>query len=152
VSPLSLKGIVLGGITDIVATNIVAFPIVIVAALQADAVNLPKEEQTRAVIDTLQGTPSLFVTQLVLGALCSVLGGYVAARIAKRSPLLNGALSAFLCVGFGLYSLVARADALGPWSHPGFLLLSPALGAMGGWLWQRRRQSKDTTGITPVAA
>jgi lysozyme family protein len=149
---LSVKGIVLGGITDIVATNIVAFPIIIIAALRANALDLPKEEQTRAVIDTLQSTPSLFVTQLVLGALCSMLGGYVAAKIAKRGPLLNGALSAFLCVGFGLYSLVAKTDALGPWAHAGFLVLSPALGAVGGWLWQRRRQSKGTSGVTPVAA
>lgn len=48
--------------------------------------------------------------QLLLGALCSVLGGYVAARLAARSELVNGALSAFLCIAFGLYALATRPD------------------------------------------
>jgi hypothetical protein len=148
-SQFSLKGVALGGVVDIVATNLLALPVVILAGLQANVAALPKEEQTRAVIDTLQGTPSLYATQLVLGALASILGGYVAAKVAKRGPLLNGALSAFLCVGSGVYTMIARTDTMGPWSHAGFLILSPVLGAFGGWLWERR-QSRIR--VTPVAA
>jgi hypothetical protein len=139
-SPVSLKGVVLGGIVDIVATNIAAIPLVVLAATRANVLSLPREQQTPAVVETLQNTPSLYFTQLVLGALCSILGGYVAARIARRSPILNGALSAFLCVGFGLYAFATKADALGPWAHAGFLLGSPGLGALGGYLYARRRQ------------
>jgi hypothetical protein len=139
-SQVSLKGVVLGGIVDIVATNIAAIPLVVLAAARSNAMSLPQEQQTAAVVETLQNTPSLYFTQLVLGALCSILGGYVAARIAKRSPLLNGALSAFLCVGFGLYAFATKADAIGPWAHAGFLLGSPAFGALGGYLYARRRQ------------
>jgi hypothetical protein len=148
-SQLSLKGIVLGGVVDIVATNVLALPVVILAGMQANVAALPKEAQTRAVIDTLQGTPSLYVTQLVLGALASVLGGYVAAKVAKRHAILNGALSAFLCVGSGVYAMIAKTDAMGPWSHAGFLILSPVLGALGGWLWERR-QSRIR--VTPAVA
>jgi hypothetical protein len=86
----------------------------------------------------VQRTPSLYFTQLALGALASVLGGYVAARLAKRGAVLNGALSAFLCVGFGVYAMFTKPDAMGPWAHVGFLVVSPMLGAVGGWLWERR--------------
>jgi hypothetical protein len=135
----SPKGVVLGGVVDIVATNVLVVPVVIFAAMQASIAAVPKEEQTRAIIALLQGSPSLFVTQLVLGALASILGGYVAAKVAKRGPVLNGALSAFLCVGFGVYAMVAKTDTMGPWAHGGFLVLSPLLGAFGGWLWERRK-------------
>jgi hypothetical protein len=148
-SQLSLKGVVLGGVVDIVATNVLALPVVIFAGVRANIAALPQEEQTRAVIDTLQGTPSLYVTQLVLGALASILGGYVAAKVAKRGAVLNGALSAFLCVGFGVYAMVAKTDAMGPWAHAGFLVLSPVLGAFGGWLWERQQSSMR---VTPAAA
>lgn len=148
-SRVSVKGVVLGGLVDIVATNIVAFPVIIVAALRANAMALPKEQQTPAVMQALQNTTSLFVTQLILGGLCSILGGYIAARVARREALLNGALSSFLCVGFGLYSFITKVDAFGPWAHVGFLVTSPLLGALGGWLWARRR---SRAGLSPAAA
>jgi peptidoglycan/LPS O-acetylase OafA/YrhL len=145
---LSVKGIVVGGVVDIVATNVLALPVVIVAGIQANIAALPREQQTRAVIDTLQGTPSLYATQFVLGALASVLGGYVAAKVAKRGALLNGALSAFLCVGSGVYAMAAKTDAVGPLAHVGFLIASPLLGALGGWLWERRQSRLR---VTPAA-
>ena len=42
----------------------------------------------------------------LVGAACSVLGGYVAARIAKRDEILNTAVSSFLCVGMELYAML----------------------------------------------
>jgi len=147
---VSIKGVVLGGIIDIVATNIAALPVVILAGLRASVHTLPKDQQTRTVIETLQNTPSLYLTQMVVGGLCSILGGYVAARIAKRGAILNGALSAFLCVASGVYPFVTKADSLSPWAHAGFFLLSPALGALGGYLWEWRQATKKQ--ITPAAA
>ena len=44
----------------------------------------------------------LFISSPILGGLCSVLGGYVAARIAKHDELLKGELSSILCVASGL--------------------------------------------------
>jgi hypothetical protein len=148
-SQVSVKGVVIGGVTDIVATNIAALPVVVIAAMQAGVHTLPKAEQAKATADALQNTPSLFLATMFLGMLCSVLGGYVAARIAKRGAVLNGALSAFLCIGFGVYALVAGTNTVSPWMHAAAFLLSPALGALGGYLWEWRQIAKR---ITPAAA
>ena len=74
----------------------------------------------------------------ILGALCSVLGGYVSARIAKHHEILNGALSSILCIGFGVYALFSGSAADQVGLHLVFLPLSPALGAFGGYLSSRR--------------
>jgi hypothetical protein len=63
-----------------------------------------------------------------------VLGGYVSARIAKHDELLNGALSSILCVGSGMYAVVSGSAADDLLMHLFFLPLSPALGALGGFL------------------
>jgi len=147
-SQISVKGVVVGGVIDIVATNIAALPVVVIAAMQAGVHTLPKAEQAKATTDALMNTPSLFLAAMFLGMLCSILGGFVAASIAKRDALLNGGLSAFLCVGFGLYALVAGTNTVSPWLHAAAFLLSPALGALGGYLWAWRQ----TTKVTPAIA
>jgi len=161
---LSPLGVLVGGVTDIVATNIAAMPVAIVAGIKAVAstpnfVQLPKDQQTRALLETMQQTPSLHVASLVLGAACSVLGGYVAGRLAKRGELLNGALSALFCVGLGVYGAATGKGAAGtgPLQHAFFLVASPALGALGGYLSLRRRRSRGDdqqplTGSTTAAA
>jgi hypothetical protein len=77
-----------------------------------------------------------------LGGLCSVLGGYVSARIAKHDEILNGALSSILCIGFGVYALLGGGAAGHSALHLIFLPLSPALGALGGYLSSRRNARK----------
>jgi hypothetical protein len=79
------------------------------------------------------------VSSSILGALCSVLGGYVSARIAKHDEVLNGALSAILCVGIGVYAVLSGSAASHLGLHLVFLPLSPALGALGGYLSSRRK-------------
>jgi len=64
------------------------------------------------------------VSSIILGALCSVLAGYVSARIAKHDEVLNGALSSILCVVGGLYSVLSGSAAL----HLALLPLGPVLG------------------------
>jgi hypothetical protein len=79
---------------------------------------------------------------MALGCLCSVLGGYVAARIAKHDLLLNGALSSFLCLASGLYAIFfARHEDIQVWKIILGEILSPSLGLAGGYLCllQKRR-------------
>ena len=58
----------------------------------------------------------------------------VSARIANHDELLNGALSSILCVGSGMYAVISGSAADDLWMHLVFLPLSPALGALGGFL------------------
>ena len=135
---LSWKGVVLGGITDIVATNIAVIPLAIVAAMGTDVTSLPEAERGKALIAVMHASLGFQMTGWVLGAMCSILGGYVAARLAKRSELLNGALSAYFCVGVGVYSIVAGHSATPLWQHLVAFVGSPILGGLGGYLWVRQ--------------
>ena len=130
----SWKGVVLGGITDIVATNIAAFPLAIVAAIGTDLTSLPKAERGKALVAVMHASLGFQMTGWVLGAMCSILGGYVAARIAKRGEVMNGALSAYLCVGIGVYSVIAGHSATPLWQQLVAFVGSPLLGAYGGYL------------------
>ncbi|CCE01720.1 hypothetical protein BRAS3809_530008 [Bradyrhizobium sp. STM 3809] len=72
------------------------------------------------------------------GGACSVLGGYVAARIAEHDALLNGALSSILSVGSGTYAVFSGSAADDLLMHIVFLPLSAALGTLGGYLRSRQ--------------
>jgi hypothetical protein len=81
------------------------------------------------------------------------LGGYVAARLARRGEVVNGALSAYLCVGLGIVSWVTGSASLPAWQHVVAFVVSPALGAVGGYLRLKQVRSADNRSIpTPVPA
>ncbi len=146
---ISITGVLTGGVVDIVATNVAAIPIVGYVIATSGIGNLPKTQQTAAVMVAIKASVGLYLTLGVLGALCSVLGGYVAAVLARRAEVFNGALSAYLCVGFGLWTLLLGQGQLP--TRLGILLLplSPALGALGGYLRAeqvRRRAGAAATG------
>jgi hypothetical protein len=90
-----------------------------------------------SITEILKSSNLFFVSSSILGGLCSVLGGYVAARIAKHDELLNGGLSSILCVGSGVYALVSGSAAGHLWLHLAYLPLSVALGTFGGLLRAR---------------
>jgi hypothetical protein len=129
---VSIRGVVVGGITDIVATVILTFPLVLyVIADLTDTLNDPLQA---AVTATIQGSPLLYGLESVIGLACSVLGGYVAARVAKHDELLNGFLASSLPVALGVYSLATANDS-GPLLVPVLLLMaSPLCSGFGGHL------------------
>jgi MFS family permease len=141
----SVVGVLVGGIADIVASNIISIPLVIVAMLSVD-LTLPPEKLSPAIMAAIRESPGLFTLAFIFGAACSILGGYVAAWIARRRHVVIGALSSYLCFGIGVYSLIAGSGQMPLWLHAVLLLLSPALGGIGGYLRQRRmmRSGGDT--------
>ncbi len=142
---VSLKGVIVGSVTDIVATNLITIPLVIYVAISHNLTAIPKDQISSVLMQTLLNEPVLFSTQLFLGSLCSMLGGYVSARIAKYHELLNGALAAFLCVGSGLYALFFGSVSAPLWQHLISFIASPALSAFGGYLRLRSVRSKINT-------
>jgi len=149
-SKVSLKAVVVGAITDIVSTNIAMIPILIYfVATRIDFARLPHDQVQPAISAALQSQGPLFVIGLVVGALCSVLGGYVGARLATHDEMLNGSLTSFLCVAIGLYSL-SRGNASGslPLQLLGFIS-SPALGLLGGYLRVLQKRTAATT-LQPI--
>jgi hypothetical protein len=90
----------------------------------------------------IHGNVPLYVGQLLVGLACSVLGGYVAAWLAKHDELLNGGLSCFLCVALGIYTMASGKDSNALWVQILMLLASPALALFGGDLMRRQRQRR----------
>ena len=121
---ISLKGVAIGNITDIAATYLIIIPLMVYFSI---SLGKPPAE-------ILKENTVHYYSYAILGGLCSVLGGYVSARIAKHDELLNGALSSILCVGSGMYAVISGGAADDLLTHLVFLPLSPALGALGGFL------------------
>ena len=131
---ISLKGVVIGNIVDIVSTTIAVLPIMMYILISAG----PSRHTADSVAQVLMASSVFWVSSIVLGALCSVLAGYVSARIAKHDEVLNGALSSILCVAGGVYSAFSGSAAL----HLFLLPVGPVLGALGGYLYSRQNPKR----------
>ena len=132
---VSFKGVAIGNIADIASTNVVLLPVMIYIAASS---GLPPDRLANSASAILKESTSFLVWSSILGGLCSVLGGYVSARIAKHDEVLNGGLSSILCIGSGVYALLSGGASGHPWLHLLYLPLSPVLGALGGFLRVRQ--------------
>jgi hypothetical protein len=137
---VSSIGVLIGAVTDIVATNLFTLPIGACVMIAGGILNVPKGQQQAATLAALHANVVLYGAVMLIGGACSILGGYVAAWIAKRSEMLNGALSSFLCVAFALYAIVTGKADEPLWLAICMLPISPALGAAGGYLRRAGRQ------------
>jgi hypothetical protein len=151
VAKISLKGVAVGGIVDVVATNIAAIPLIAYAMRSIDLTHAPRDQATAAVLAAIHASPGLGTAQFLIGTACSAFGGYVAAWLAKHDELLNGALSAWFCIASGLYGLAsvhAASDMV--WLQAADFVLAPAAGLAGGYLRrvQARNRRTSTAGST----
>jgi hypothetical protein len=134
---ISFLGVIVGGVVDIASSSIAGITLGIVLVMLHPVAH-QSAEQIRA---TLQNSPALFWSGEVVGLLGSVLGGYVAALLAKHDELLNGALSSWLCIGIGLVSL-AGVFAGGDVLQTLFAIAVSPLAAMAGGLLRRRQTAR----------
>jgi hypothetical protein len=136
---ISPKGVLIGGIVDVLSSSLLGVPLAIYAASKVDLAHTPKEQLASAIAAVSHATPWLYGTQLLLGLACSVLGGYVGAWLANRDERLNGAASSFLCVAIGIYSIASGKDSHALWVQILMLISAPVCGYIGGFLRLRQR-------------
>jgi hypothetical protein len=140
-SKVSIPGVAVGGVVDILASNALSVPLAVYLASKINLNQVPENQIPDQMLGLLHANPGLYALQLLIGVACTVLGGYVAALIARREQVLNGALASFLCVAFGVYAIVSGKSADPTAIQVSLIVLSPILGAAGGWLrlkqWQR---------------
>jgi hypothetical protein len=137
-----------GGVVDIVSTTLFTLPISVYATLTSGALHLPPDRQQAAIVAALHANAPLYALNFAIGSACSVLGGFVAASITKRNQVLVGALSAFLCIGSGVYALASGGSSDPLWVVLATMPLSAVLGAAGGFL----RGRIDARRLTPSTA
>ena len=132
---ISVKGVIAGSVVDIVGTNIWLLVVSIYLAVERQLYALPPAERLN-VLHGLHDEPIVQAFDVVVGAVFSIAGGYLAARIAAHHERLNGTLTSFFGVSFSLLSV--GSVSIG-WSIYG-ILGTPMLGLLGGYLylWQKR--------------
>jgi hypothetical protein len=124
---VSIKGVLFGGITDVGLSMILGMPIGIYAGLKVSIAHTPTAQVHSAVLAILH-RPEVYLTELIIGFACSVLGGYVAATLARHDEILNGCLSSILCVLEGIWTIWTGQISDPIWQQLLLLIASPALG------------------------
>jgi CHASE2 domain-containing sensor protein len=138
---VSIFGVLVGGVVDVVSTVVTGLPFSLYVALKVDPAQRVGPHASQAVSAALHANVPLRVAGLLVGLLCSVLGGYVAATIAKRYERLNGTLSCYLCVGLGILSISLGLSKDPLWQQGLLMLASPAFAFVGGDLRARQLRS-----------
>jgi hypothetical protein len=139
---VSIKAVLIGGVVDVVSSVVLGLPFALYAILKVDLSHTPNARASAAVTAAIHGNVPLYVAQLLVGLACSVLGGYVAAWLAKHDELLNGSLSSVLCVALGIYTISTGKDSNPHWLQVLLLIASPLLALLGGDLMRRLRRSR----------
>jgi hypothetical protein len=142
---LSILAVLAGGVVDVVSSVLLGIPFGIYALFKVHAADIPKDQLPSAVAAVMHHGPVYFGEMLV-GFACSVLGGYVAARLSGHDELLNGCLASFLCVALGILALIAgkESDPIG--QQIMFLIASPLLSLLGGFLRLKQRLAAAQAG------
>jgi hypothetical protein len=150
IKDISPKAVLIGAATDVVATNIAMAPIIVMFLLRYAPTHMAPAQQTTAFTGALATEPTLYLAALVLGSAASVLGGWVAARSARRAETLHGALSAIMCVGCGIYGAIRYPAAASLSEHLALIVLAPCLGAVGG-AFRKRQDARPSLASNPAA-
>lgn len=125
-SDIKLKAVVAGAVLDNATT---LFLMTLLAAALAST-GIPESE-----VMSRMKSPSGLLLGLILGLGCTVLGSYVAGRVAKQREVLHGALVAV--VGMAV-ALIFRGSGDPAWFDiAGFTAMLPA-GMAGGYLARKR--------------
>jgi len=101
---ISLLAVIVGGVVDVALSSILGLLLGVYVITSRGWTQIPREQLSRALAAVLHEDLLLSAAQLAIGFGCSVLGGFVAASIAKRRKLYNGLLASWLCVIIGLFS------------------------------------------------
>lgn len=131
---LSPKAIILGAFVDVGSSIVLGIPLVYYVLTDIGISGAPGSAAESGVIAAIHSSPVLRPLQLVLGCACSILGGYVAARIAGRDQLVNALLASWLCIGMGIYSIVAGKGADSLWLQAALMVVTLACYALGGYI------------------
>jgi hypothetical protein len=133
--------VLIGGVTNIVAANLLEIPIAVYVMTTTAVLDLPGAVRKAVYLDALHANPALFALSLMTWGLSPILGGYVAARISADNKVVVGALSSWTCIALAANALVHGLSEQPIWQFLVWLPGSPLLGALGGYITQRTPRS-----------
>ena len=139
---LAIRSIFVGGLVDLFASNFFGTisQVVVLLILSIDHTSLEDAPAaTRAIVN---GNTAFFGAQLIIGSLCSLLGGYLAARLARHDMRLNGALSSVPSLVAGGVVIAIGHNPEHFIQHLLILPVKPIFGYAGGYLREHQLRSK----------
>lgn len=130
---LSFKGIIVAALLVLVLDTIAGIGMMAFMGGSAFKEGMT-EQQTNDVIAALTLNTNLLLGSVILGTFATIVGGYVAARLAKKEPLLNAGVIGVLGIILG----VLLAENYPLWFNVlGFVSVLPAA-LLGGHLARSR--------------
>ncbi len=138
---VKIRPIIIGAVVDYVATYalITLYLIVYYIKDPLEKGGMPEEAFEKALKEMISSQEGLLAL-IVIGALCTVLGGYLAGRLAKSEEVKHGALvgAVSLIIGIVQTGMAGEASPIPYWHELlGYILAIPA-GALGGSFAQGR--------------
>jgi hypothetical protein len=128
-------GVLLGAVVDVVGSLVFGFSFAIAAVIILHHFHVPHAVVLRSV--------TLCAIEVLIGLGFSVLGGYVAAWVAKHDELLNGCLASFLCVAWGAWTFATEHESTSLWWQLLLLIAGPVFSLLGGYLRLRKSRGRD---------
>jgi hypothetical protein len=141
-SRISVKAILVGGGVDVVTSFLLGIPFVIYGMAKFRPTRTSSGQVPTNLAIAMHADVPLYTSQILVGLACSVLGGYIAARLAKNNELLNAGLSSFLCVSIGIYAISSGKDLDAQWVQILVLIAGPVCAVGGGLLRCLQRPSR----------
>jgi hypothetical protein len=126
-----MKGVLLGVIADIVGSTIFKMVMLVIFAGNVATEGMSNEELNEAMLTVSQGEKFLMAT-MVAGLICTIIGGYVAARVAKKSIYLNAGAVGLVGVSVW-FGFVYSGETLSWYDSIDVTLIIPAA-LLGGYL------------------
>jgi len=131
---ISLVAIVAGGFVDILLTAVIGATFLMYAGSSRGLWHGWGAPSVRASAEAIYASPALYAAELGIGLFCSIVGGFVAASIAKQRRILNGTLASWLCIGTGIVGLLGGHHHESTAMTLGLITLIPLCYSAGAWL------------------
>jgi putative membrane protein (TIGR04086 family) len=141
-SGIQILPIVAGAVVDYIATFVGAVLYMGFFYMGDPEKSAGSEKAAEQAFQEMLAAPEGLLTMFLIGILGTVLGGYVAGRLAKNEEIKHGALVGAVGIILGLVqSSMTATSAVPPWyEFLGYVLMIPA-GALGGSIAQGRAKS-----------
>jgi len=138
-SSISIKAIAIGSLIDIGGSMLTGGVYTFVYAILLASENVPPEEMQRRVL----ADPAYYIITLIMGLAFMVLGGYVAARIARAREIMHAFWVGVVAIGISLLFLSGADTSMYPaWYLPVSFGLTVPAAVLGGYVAQRRAIAK----------
>jgi hypothetical protein len=133
---ISIKGVILAIVVVLILDTIAGMVTMAIFVSHSVKEGMTKQQMNEAVVAVTLSTDFLLVS-IIFGTLSTILGGYIAAQVAKNNYYMNAAVIGVLGMVLGALT----ATDYPPWfSLLGFLLVLPAA-LLGGHLARPRVQA-----------